>query len=343
MATSDARIAANRLNCLKSTGPKTAEGKAVARLNAFQHGMAGQGDILKPGEDQAVIAARAARVAHDLGAAGEVGLFMAHRAATLMSRVELAAERTASMTAANMATAAAQFDADLAGDIAEWSEKLVGPDPRVAIEALENWPDGVAYLIRAWTDLRDQLESKDFVTSAQAEYRVREWLAPGDEATPMLERIEAEVQRLTELRGSMTESTTAIAQARRAVVLRASFDATPEANLCRRHELAAERGIYRAVQTIAAMNRRRPNPEPEIPTATSALVIPAEPAPTPPSLMSPVPPLPKLTTNCALASFRVGLPAVASTPAHSNPRPSPAPMTRDDRRKMQKKIAAASR
>lgn len=37
--TSEKRIAANRQNALKSTGPKTARGKAIAKMNALKHGL----------------------------------------------------------------------------------------------------------------------------------------------------------------------------------------------------------------------------------------------------------------------------------------------------------------
>lgn len=37
--TSERRIAANRQNALKSTGPKTARGKAIAKMNALKHGL----------------------------------------------------------------------------------------------------------------------------------------------------------------------------------------------------------------------------------------------------------------------------------------------------------------
>jgi hypothetical protein len=44
------QIAANRRNALKSTGPRTPEGKAVSRFNALQHGLDAE-SILLPGED----------------------------------------------------------------------------------------------------------------------------------------------------------------------------------------------------------------------------------------------------------------------------------------------------
>ncbi len=52
---SERRLAANRANALKSTGPRTAEGKARSSLNALRHGITGQVSIMTE-ED---------RVAHD--------------------------------------------------------------------------------------------------------------------------------------------------------------------------------------------------------------------------------------------------------------------------------------
>ena len=37
--TSERQKAANQANALHSTGPKTSEGKAVVRFNAFRHGL----------------------------------------------------------------------------------------------------------------------------------------------------------------------------------------------------------------------------------------------------------------------------------------------------------------
>ena len=39
MVCSPARLAANRLNAQKSTGPRTEEGKSRSRANALKHGL----------------------------------------------------------------------------------------------------------------------------------------------------------------------------------------------------------------------------------------------------------------------------------------------------------------
>ncbi|MCU0913943.1 MAG: hypothetical protein MUC88_05185 [Planctomycetes bacterium] len=51
--TTEAQVAANRLNAQKSTGPRTEEGKAKVALNAVTHGLRAQGVVLsaeEPGE-----------------------------------------------------------------------------------------------------------------------------------------------------------------------------------------------------------------------------------------------------------------------------------------------------
>ena len=49
--TSEKKARANRQNALKSTGPKTPEGKAAVRMNALRHGLRSE-EILLPGEDE---------------------------------------------------------------------------------------------------------------------------------------------------------------------------------------------------------------------------------------------------------------------------------------------------
>jgi len=49
--TSEKKAQANRQNALKSTGPKTPEGKDALRLNAIKHGLLCQ-EVLLPGADE---------------------------------------------------------------------------------------------------------------------------------------------------------------------------------------------------------------------------------------------------------------------------------------------------
>lgn len=49
---SPAQIAANRLNAVQSTGPRTDDGKSASRLNALRHGVDAQLAVI-PGEDPA--------------------------------------------------------------------------------------------------------------------------------------------------------------------------------------------------------------------------------------------------------------------------------------------------
>ncbi len=47
---SEVQVEANRRNAAKSTGPKTAQGKQVARMNALKHGLQAERVVI-PGED----------------------------------------------------------------------------------------------------------------------------------------------------------------------------------------------------------------------------------------------------------------------------------------------------
>ncbi|HVT90761.1 MAG TPA: hypothetical protein VHD56_18045 [Tepidisphaeraceae bacterium] len=55
MSISTRKRQANRLNALKSTGPKTSEGKSRCRYNAITHGLFAQSLVL-PGEDETIFA-----------------------------------------------------------------------------------------------------------------------------------------------------------------------------------------------------------------------------------------------------------------------------------------------
>src|ERR1700674_170352 len=50
---SDKQLAANRANALRSTGPRTPEGKHRSRANAFRHGLTGQITVMPPEDREA--------------------------------------------------------------------------------------------------------------------------------------------------------------------------------------------------------------------------------------------------------------------------------------------------
>src|SRR3954466_9351715 len=72
MPCSPAKLEANRRNALKSTGPRTAEGKETCRRNALKHGLTGKGVVL-PVEDEVAVEGRFVAFEEELGAEGEVG------------------------------------------------------------------------------------------------------------------------------------------------------------------------------------------------------------------------------------------------------------------------------
>ena len=69
--TSARKAAANRQNALKSTGPKTPDGKAAVRLNALRHGLLSE-DILLPGEDEEALRELAEGLRAELQPVGDV-------------------------------------------------------------------------------------------------------------------------------------------------------------------------------------------------------------------------------------------------------------------------------
>jgi hypothetical protein len=62
---------ANRENAKRSTGPKTAEGKAKVRYNAMQHGLLAEAALL-PDEDEATFRSFSKKIAEELAPVGEM-------------------------------------------------------------------------------------------------------------------------------------------------------------------------------------------------------------------------------------------------------------------------------
>jgi hypothetical protein len=88
--TSDKKIEANRRNALKSTGPKTPEGKAAVRFNALKHGLLSQ-EILLPGEDAEALRELDEGLRAELQPAGVVENLLVNRITLLFWKLQRAA------------------------------------------------------------------------------------------------------------------------------------------------------------------------------------------------------------------------------------------------------------
>jgi hypothetical protein len=84
--TSERQIAANRANALHSTGPKTLEGKAAVRLNAFRHGLLAR-DVVLPEEDLDAFEDLQNRVRADLSPVGPIEEILVDRVVNTMWRL----------------------------------------------------------------------------------------------------------------------------------------------------------------------------------------------------------------------------------------------------------------
>ena len=347
MSCSPAKMAANRANASKSTGPRTAAGKEASRMNAYQHGMAGDEDRLMPGEDAGLVARRAAEFAAELGAVGPVGALLARRAGLLSVRMERAAEREAVAVAANIRAARAAWDAERIADLnARIRELDAGNVPARALAAIEAAPEGQAYLLELWRAIGAGVDAED----PAAEDRAVDWLGL-DDVTPseLAARIRAEVERLGGVVAANGPLIAGLAaDANRAGRL-AWFDPAPEAERARRYEAAAERGMYRAMRAIADLRRARgeepagppflgradhaaPGPTPGPPAAVSA---------PPSSPITPAEATPAMTpADDPLGSFRADgadlAPPLALAPVEPALVPVPARKKRPDLRKLGK-------
>jgi hypothetical protein len=88
MAT-DAQVAANRINAQKSTGPRTAEGKAVVAQNALKHGLLARDAVIR-GEDPGQFEFYRDRMLRELAPEGVVESVLAERAVGLSWRLRRA-------------------------------------------------------------------------------------------------------------------------------------------------------------------------------------------------------------------------------------------------------------
>jgi len=283
MPTSDARLAANRRNASKSTGPRTAEGKERSRANSYKHGMTGAGVVVS-GEDAAETGQLARELEAELRPSGRLARVLVGRVAALSVRMDRSVRREEAALARRVRHAATIFD-DARSREVEHMFAWIAHEPATFARRLRLSPEGVDCLIRAWIGLEadltdpglprwehlqrqraenltgrkpDEVAPSRLERLGMARLGHRDYLHPGEgdglDADKLrdwidgeiLATIRAEVAALRALLASFDPATTALDRAEAGE--RALFDPSKEATLARKYEAAAERGFYRALR-----------------------------------------------------------------------------------------------
>ena len=324
--TSPARIAANRANSQRSTGPRTEAGKARARANACKHGLTGAGIVL-PNEVAAVVEAAFVRVQEEFAPQTYLGMKLAYRMALHDVRGDRAARHEAACLRARARRAGLEFDRARANQ-ADALLDAIEANPRPYRRALLALPEGVDRLIEALLELRGDLAGAVPAWSERHHRRLDalfgyrpddlpwhrptrfsraitdDFLAIGEDeiaaipdgespkawaADRQVEAIDAEVARLREHRATLDLG--AIAEERADLAEGDLLEPGPEAERARRYEANAAREFSRALRDFRIVEAMiGPEPEPESDSDSTSPVDSLDDLAPPPISEAPKPP-----------------------------------------------------
>ena len=308
MAT-QAQIDANRKNAQKSTGPRSAKGKADARRNSLKHGMTGNGVVI-PYEDAAEVAIRVEQFEAELSPDGHATTsVLAMRAAMLTVRLERCIRYDDATTAdrvrfagddfdeARLANADFLFDHIAQAPVTRYRELLAMPEGvdriLVALRGLQRcatagsgdaWTDMHGYDLDMYCGLRpsDLPESRCRLLTRAVTTGQFDILPPAADAPEgdyhahyrwaldqILTIINDQIAHLEAHR--QTIDTAKIMQSRAEAGLRALVSMSPDAVLFRRYEAASERALNRTLQQIRDLQQDRDRNQNETAQAVEAM------------------------------------------------------------------------
>ena len=119
---SDKQARANRRNALKSTGPKTPDGKAAIRYNATKHGLLSR-EVLLPGEDENTLRELGELLRGELQPVGELENLLVDRIVAAHWRLRRLGRVEAGI-----------FAYEMYGEMAERAQKEAGRGPKLRKE-----------------------------------------------------------------------------------------------------------------------------------------------------------------------------------------------------------------
>jgi len=145
------QLRANQLNALKSAGPTTPEGKAIARRNGLKHGLAGTGLVLPEDEAEAVNE-RWAQWHSSLKPDDAYSDWMVERISSLAVRLERCEYHERALLEISAARAGGDWDLECRLAAESLGEGLPKAPGRVALE-LRRTAAGRAWLLARWEAL----------------------------------------------------------------------------------------------------------------------------------------------------------------------------------------------
>jgi hypothetical protein len=291
--TSVRQIEANRKNALRSTGPTTPEGKQASRRNALKHGLRAK-ELVIPGlEDPAEYEALLSELCDDWQPEGHTEIHLVEQLAQDEWRLRRARR-------AELGEIRSQISGSAASDIEDEIERAFQLPLMGLSKILRKSTVGFAYLRYAVEMALDELESRGTVSKKTCEYLDRvfgegrdspstivrvgilgempAWLKDdsdsNDELAPMLEKGErdrkaAARERLELTLEDLVRQDRKLHKQERANLeiarQRLSIPQSPALEGIQRYETAIKRDMYRAMDQLDRLQRRRRG-EPPPPT-----------------------------------------------------------------------------
>jgi hypothetical protein len=163
------QIDANRRNAARSTGPKSEEGKAVARYNAVTHGFRAHGLDRLPREDADAFQAKLDAFDADYSPANQTEARLVRQAAVLAWKLDRAERQEATLVSRLVREAVARAERDRRDRVADAFVRLLptaddaiqnGYDRESAAslrDTIEGTADGCRELLYRWEELRNVL------------------------------------------------------------------------------------------------------------------------------------------------------------------------------------------
>jgi len=283
MPCSHAQVLANRANALKSTGPKTPEGKARSRANGLKHGLTGDGIVI-PTEDAAELDLRFAALEAEMKPAGTMARQLVGRVALMTIRLDRAAEHEAKAISHKMRKARGEFDDARLAEMENYYS-WIASEPATNARRLRMTPEGLKRLLQVMTDLRDELDHPDghrwdwsrceqfhhiiglrrvdvpvsrpraLSDAMEGNFRNLSQSDGGDldvndrrewARVALLAVVDGELAKLRDLLDEFDHE--GLELDREEAAHRVIFDPSPAAVLARKYEAASERSLYRALR-----------------------------------------------------------------------------------------------